>query len=500
MDHAESALKSVLNAAIAVQAILVAILAVALLLNVGSSGLAIINPAVLLIFLAACILWAFLLVRAHATLVWMPPVAYFGGCALFFAFGPLVYTFGNETTQTYLAGRVFPGDPRSLLGGHLLSLASVGLVFIGQRLALGLPMTGLARLGGRSDGVRFSPEAVGLTLLGLGFAYKFGIDYPGQWGFYSLQVPSALALLKQFIAVGLGILAFVATRRGGAWIGLFWLLWFIDTSFATLEFSKRAIAVNTLLPTIGYFAASRNIKRTFLLVIASMTLYAASTPYVSYSRAVVLNADGTMSAMPITDRIAVLTDFVTGNTVETSVSRREDLQIWWTRLDFTSKQAFVIDLIDQNIESPSMGDFLTRIIPRAIWPEKPIIVGAGREFYRLATGRDVQNFSSVSVYADIYWHGGIPAMVIFCPLIGVVLVVMMRMTRPAIENLNYAYFPSVLLGIVFAVGDLNKYADSVLTRILYFMAFFALLRLLLLLAEGTGRRTAPPFQQDAFLR
>ena len=488
MDTAETTLKSVLNAAIAVQALLLTILGSAMLLNVGNTGLAIVSPLVLILFIAACALWAVLIVRDHPSMVWMAPVAYLGGSAMFFGFGPLVNYLGNETTRLYLSGRVFPSTPADLAEAHLLSLAAIGLVLIGQRMALAMPMGGLARLGGSGDGKKFSPEAVAIALLALGFTFKFGIDYPAQWGWYTLPVPSTLAMLKQFIAVGLGILAFIATRRGGAWIFIFWFLWLIDTGFGALEFSKQVFALNALLPLIGYFAASRNLRKSLVLASFGFLLYLMAAPYVFYARTVVLNSDGTMSAMSFEDRADVLTDYVTGNTATVSTATsRDDLQAWWTRLDFTGKQAFVIDLKSQGIPSPSMTDIGTRLVPRVLWPDKPIIVGAGREFYRLATGRDVQNFASVSLYADIYWHGGISALLIFCPLLGMVLIVMMRLTRPTIVSLNYAYFPAVLLGIVFAVSDLMKYADSVLTRIVFFALFFVVMRIILMVASGTER-------------
>ena len=61
---------------------------------------------------------------------------------------------------------------------------------------------------------------------------------------------------------------------------------------------------------------------------------------------------------------------------------------------------------DRGFVNPTMADGLWRLVPRAIWPDKPTAVGPGRWFYQYVTGSDRQAPVGITMYADAYWNGG----------------------------------------------------------------------------------------------
>ena len=96
-------------------------------------------------------------------------------------------------------------------------------------------------------------------------------------------------------------------------------------------------------------------------------------------------------------------------------------------------------------------------VPRAIWPEKPILVGPGLAFYETVTGRAAQTFLALSIYGDLYWNFGWSGIWIGCPLIGWLYAMVAWRSHQYIRANDFVRMPLVLMAFELAALSPTKY-------------------------------------------
>ena len=440
--------------------------------NLNSDVLQSSNAVVLIAFILLSLWTAYELIKTDPQMVWMPLTLYTVSSALFYGFGPLAYTFGNEGTRTYLAFRKISASPQNLVDATMLSLTGIGLVFVGALAFLTYRPEGFFRTE-RFKAPVFSPELVAWALLIAGLIFKYAIIYPSKWGLIDLVIPGFLTQLDTMAALGFGLLAFVAFGRNRRLIPVFFVLWTIDFCLTTLAFSKSPLVFAMIFPIAGYFLAVQNKFVTGMLTLMAIGVYTLSQPMVVYAR---MSQVEISSEPGYVGHAKVILHYLAERPEVISNSNYYGSQAWWTRFEFSGKQAYAMDLHDRGITSSSLSQLPIIFIPRVIWHDKPLIRGPGQDFYYLVTGRDSNNMS-MSVYADMYWQFGWLGLILISPLLGVAFAAMTVTLLPEISKRNFIYFPAVLIGFQYALLDPNKYLiNGAITTVVFFILYLLLVR------------------------
>lgn len=435
--------------------------------DVGPAGATQMMIVALFGLIGSSIYTAFVLVRREPNMVWMPLTLFLLSSALFYGFGPLSHFFGSEGTKAYLALRLVKASPEELLRATKLSLTGILFVMLGALAMLTIGRRFLARQEPRETVSPFRIETLTAGFLVLGLLLKFGLWYPTIWGLIDITIPGFVSIFTALAALGFGLFAFVAFSRGGPIIVLFLVLWTVDFLLTTLAFAKVDLMLAAIFPIAGFFLATNRYIITLLLIAATIGVFAASQPMVTFARN---SGVSELSANGYAERANVIYTYVTERPEVQESTVYYGSQRWWTRLEYTAKQSYAMALRDRGVTSNSLSQLPIVFIPRVIWPSKPELRGPGRDFYFLLTGRD-HNLMSISVYGDLFWQFGWLGVILVAPLIGCCLVLMTNVLLPHLKARNFAYFPLVLIGFRFALLDPNKF---VINGVLSSAAFFVI--------------------------
>jgi hypothetical protein len=386
-----------------------------------------------------------------AGVFWFPIQA-----AIFYGFGPLVEVFGNAITLRGLAIHKLAVTETDLFRAHKLSTTGIFFIFVGMFLHLNFWRQAWTK---KSDAMTssFPLKKLGVLMVLLGAAFKYLILLPAQWGELNIKVAGVISGLGNVLDLGFAIVAFCAASGNKQQRLFLFLTLPIHIFLSVLAFSKLITVTSILLPIIGAYAAHRRKKRLLINCAALALIYASTQPLVHFGRGVIYERTFTISEAGYIDRAGIVYDFLF-STRAAPEATEEDRQGWWTRLSSAGPQAYAMELYDQGNHNRTLDQAWMFFIPRAVWPEKPIMVGPGLEFYRLVTGREQgQSFLALSIYGDLYWQYGWNGVIFGSTLIGFLFSTLSSQSVRAIRRRDFLLLPAVLMALEMTLLGPNAY-------------------------------------------
>lgn len=402
-------------------------------------------------------------------LFWFPVQA-----AVFYGFGPLVEVYGNAITTDSLARHILAVDDVELFRAHKLSTTGIAFILLGLFAHLQFLRRAWAKPRHATTS-KLPVEKIGILMVLGGAAFKYVILLPAQWGLLDVTVAGVLSGLGSVTDLGFAIVAYSAAR-GDRWQRrFFWALWPLHLFLTVLAFAKVSVVMAMLLPLIGAYLAHRNRRKLIFGLAVTAFVYAALQPFVNYGRGVIYEGTSTISEASYSERVEILIEFVSASGT-INEAYEDDRQGWWTRLNFAGPQAYAMELYDQGYANPTLGRAWIYFIPRAIWPDKPIMVGPGLEFYRLVTSRsDAYSFLGLTVYGDLYWQYGWGGVIFGSLFIGFLFAALSSQAVRAIRRRDFILLPAVLMALEMALLGPNKFVLNGIigTLPIYFAYYFA---------------------------
>jgi hypothetical protein len=410
-------------------------------------------------------------VRRHPLALWTPYVAFLAQSALFFGFGPLVYVFGSEEAIARLSASRLALTHVELARTNLLVAVGIGFAFLGFGAYAMLSRRERIPPGQLASRSLPLPQ-VAVLFLTLGALLRYGLLLPNEFGITDFIVPGTVTSAGNLFALGLAVTGYLAVLRGGRWRLLFWSLLLPNLFAAVLQFSKTAAIINLLVPAFGSYLAHRRLPRLVLWVLASAVLFAAMQPLVDYGRGVIQAETGEIGRASIARRVDIAVEFARGTRADHFAERD---QAAWTRLAYAGPQAYAMSLHDSGILGTSLQNAWLLFIPRFVWPEKPVVLGPGAEFYEVVTGRR-GTFLGLSVYGDAYWQAGWTGVAIFSMLMGMLFGWFSSNALKWMSAGALLYLPVVLLGLEASLLGPTRYlVNGVLGPLPIYLGYMLLL-------------------------
>jgi hypothetical protein len=118
------------------------------------------------------------------------------------------------------------------------------------------------------------------------------------------------------------------------------------------------------------------------------------------------------------------------------------------RLHTTAWAAFIVTQYDVGIPGETISGALYALVPRALWPDKPLVSSAGAELNRMLTGRDTSALGA-PVFADAYWNFGWAGLLLFLPTGFFIWWASLR-AKEIVQTRNWIMMPFVVA--VFLIG------------------------------------------------
>ncbi len=433
------------------------------------------------------------LMQVDTRLLFTPLVSYAASSALFFGFGPMSTFLASEATLRFQANSIYALNGQDVLSTSLLSSMGITISLIG--ILSVLPRHTIQARPQRA----LSVKSVALIFLVTGLALKHLVIMPSIYGQSSYFVPGMLRNLRYLPDLGFALTAMIAASGNRRWALLFWLLWPWHFLLAFPEFSKKSVMLTMLLPALGAYVGHRSLARFSVWLVAAVAVFVTLQNANAVARWAENEADSYHEVLSVPQRLEILT-----NTTFSDVDIEAYLPVaklgvetWWLRLNYSGPQSAAIDLYDSGVSSTFTQNPLIYVIPRILWPEKPVIISPGREFHATVTGNNATRTKvGITVFADGYWKMGWFGVIVFAGFMGAVYGMFTRFSMNQLARRQFLYLPAAMLGLQMgATASTAFLQNSVISAL---PVYFAFCLVVFLIYQVLGRMASQLRQPPSF--
>lgn len=446
---------------------------------------------------AASSLTALRLLRKEPMVVWAPFFWFLAAIVLFYSLGPLTYVLGSEALVHYMASSLpVTVTPEDLLRTNLLNCVGILAVATGVRLGWWLlPVVRKKRAAPAEERSRMKRLTV--WLLVTGGIIQFGLTLPWEFGAYDFVLPGIVYNLGQLSLFGLMTLAYLVAAGERRWRFLLYALWAVQLVIALLHFSKTEVMTTMLLPVLGAYMANRDLKRLLVSLMAMAAVYVAIAQLIHYGRNEVIGLSGNLTDASAGQRLEITGRLLGDESPEQQLfeSGLSSLETGWARLSYSNVQTFAMDQYDNGWAGDTLKIAAYVLIPRFIWPEKPIPTNVGIDFYELVTGRRGETHLGLGIFGEGYWNLGWFGVVLLGLVTGLVFWFAGVFAMGWMAAGRMEYMPSIFLGIRMGLlGTTGIFANAVVGAT-GFIVVYALLvsKALAMVSSARGRNPERPW-------
>ena len=467
----------------------------------GDDTLAILNILGLAGVTTVCSVAAYYLMRAETLLLFTPLVSYAASSALFFGFGPMSTFLASDATQRFFAQSVYGLTAEEALRTNLLTTIGIAVSLVAI-LAV-LPRHAIRR-NMRSI---VSIKSVALAFVISGLAIKHMVIMPSIYGTSDFFVPGVLLNLRYLPDLGFALMAMIAASGNRRWQFMFWLIWPWHFALAFPEFSKKSVMLTMILPAIGAYIGHRSFVRLGCWVVAAAVVFTTLQNVNAVSRWAENEAEQYHEVLDIGERFSLLanTTFSEVDIESYLPTAKVGVETWWLRLNYSGAQAAAMDLYDSGDRGTFTQSILIYLVPRPLWPNKPVMASPGGDFHSRIAGNENAKVGA-TIFADGYWKLGWPGVFLFSGFMGGVMGLIARMTMAQLGRGRFLYLPAAMIGLQLgATSPTGFLQNSIIAGLPVYFGYCLLVASLYTILSNMGRgqgsvRNATPFQSVAKAR
>jgi hypothetical protein len=410
-------------------------------LGVGEAEYVILNSiasAGLTIILAV---GAFQLGRRNSDAVWSSLFWFRVATAVYFGLGTLLPNYLNFTTRSYL-DEFFQADSLHVFRLNLLVILSVFAVLAATAVTLQLAAPKAVPTTTRDSKSGLLPA--GVIFAAIGFPIQFLLILPVSLGEYGdIAIPGTILSLSLLAPSSIYLLTREAILNRPRLMPIMVAVLAVDMGSGVLEYNKSDVIMPLIMFLLAYLSRGFSFRRSAVTAVAVFVTFSIVVPMTDFGRTETVRHYGSVTGGGLSDRWNVISTYLTG---AAEAPAGEQIQGNFVRISYAAPAAFAMDLYDRGLPGPSLEYLWTVFIPRAIWPDKPILTDIGVAFNYLALGSTTSS-SAPGLFADAYWSMGWLGIPVLMLPMGVILALLSRYSLWVIGNGKWLYFPLVLLAM-----------------------------------------------------
>ena len=232
-----------------------------------------------------------------------------------------------------------------------------------------------------------------------------------------------------------------------------------------LHFSKTDLILSLLLPVLGFYLADRNSKRLLLSGLIMVIAYVSVAHLIHYGRQEVYKLSGNITQATFSQRLEIIGRWFSGE-AQTYKFFRPDLsqsETGWARLSYSNVQTFAMNRYDSGMPGETLKTVMIVLIPRVIWPEKPITTDMAKDFYKLVTGWRGESHLGLGLFGEGYWNFGWFGVVLLGVVTGVIFWVLSGFAVNWMRAGAIEYMPSIFIAINMGIlGTTGLFANAII--------------------------------------
>ena len=377
-------------------------------------------------------------VRGNPSFIISPLMMFLLTYLIYHSIGPLIYLFGNNSTILWMNNRYYV-DAYSLHSVTLMTQVGLLCVLIGILIALNSKRIRTVKITEIENLVRkISIKEVITSLLFVGGLIKYLIILPYMMGITNITLPGSLYSFSNIIFIAIVLISYNYYKSNKKRMRyLLFVVLTIDLFSGFLIMSKLWIVLPIIAYIVGKYLAVRNLKSLIKQGVLIMLLFVILTPFILQMRG--QSAENNPGSILESTIMAAFTS-INNNTYTNS--NNNELQWSWIRLNYVPAESFVMHMYDSgNPGDTIMPHLSTVLVPRMIYPEKPIFDAANK--LSIMIDGNSRNNESAGIFAEAYWNYGWVGVIIISITIGIIYGRMDRFTRDIIKNKKWLLMPLV---------------------------------------------------------
>lgn len=394
--------------------------------------------------LAAILGWScYQIVRQSPVAVWAPLFWFRLACGVYFGFGALVPHIVNEETRSWIFS-LYRFDDYINTKVNFIYALGVWLTLAFSALFL-RPRRALANSESLASGGPAAKDATllfAICLLVLGGLLRYGLVLPYTYGLLEVTVPGALVTLSKMYYAGVFLLIKHGLSVDRRVFSIAIPVVLLDLVISIAAFAKTEILVMLIFVFLGLISRGASMKKIIFGAIFVMAVFVGSQPLVSYGRDQLFLRYGEIRGAGLGERVAIVQDFLTTGGGSVSAGRQGGL----SRLSYVNANAFVVNQFDAGRPGNTLRHAAAVLVPRALWPEKPVITQLGVDLNILIFGRDGSQVG-VGHFAEAYWNYGWWGMPPFMAVLALILSVFSRFSLTVMAYRKWLFLPVVFIGV-----------------------------------------------------
>jgi hypothetical protein len=385
---------------------------------------------------------AYKVIRADELSIWTPIPWYLGACALYYGLGPLAYPFGTASLRSYMDARFRVSDS-ALLNTNLLNVVGVGTTVAFAAVVFAI-LNKPKAFSVRSEGKGVQLGVVVLLLLGVGLPVKYGLALPYRFGLLSWTLPGVVLSLDQLVGISLIPLSLLAWKGKKHWTILWLIVALSELGTALLQFSKWAVVQAVIYIFLGIYLRKRSWRVMAVGGLVSILVIFVLAGFTLAVRGALSDVTGIFYKGTIGQRVSAITEVWEGDVSSSyALTTREVFQ---GRICYVPDQVFAMDRYESGSGGDSLRMVLYALIPRFIWPEKPIISSTATEYNRLMTGSG-GSANGPGVYGEFFWNFGWIGVVMAALFLSIAFAMLNTYSRAVLTESQLSLLPVVIMGI-----------------------------------------------------
>ena len=466
----------------AVTLFILAWLPVHLLAGFNPDWMRLVNLMTLFVILVGCSGAAATSIAVSPVRLWFPITWFLLTAAGYYGFGPLLYYFGTAESIDFSDAYSYVGNSE-LYRANLLNLAGIASV-MGMYQLLD---KSLAR--SRSDqittdyhrkDIQLALWRVSVIFVLIGIPVKFLLVLPRALGLLDVVLPGSIEYFSVLSTLAL-VPLFILYRSNKKKYALpFYALLFIEGGSAFVTLSKLAILKVGIALMLAAVLTGTRFKRIVIIGLIGAVLYGVVlTPLITLSRM----AYGVKGLTSLSDAQSAVEDFARSGR-DDAADLLPGVQSWWCRLNYANAQSFAMTAYDQGHSGDTFALALYILVPRILYPDKPIMT-SGFEFNALVVGNP-DSQSAPGMFAEAYWNGGWPLAVFTFLFMGAFYWAWEAYAKRKLAFLRLAYMPVIWLGLFSAIQQDSWFIPGTIGMLPIALAFHFMAALFL------ERKSRPP--------
>lgn len=422
----------------------------------------------------------FRMVTQSAVTVWIPLFWFRLACAAYYGVGAVVPLVADYDLTRSFNG-IYILDSAMLVKVNLVTITGIFLVLFTSSLVIRLAPFKYGLKQSPASNKEVSAMRFAIVFLTIGCALRYGLVLPYTFGLFDTVLPGAVIAVGQIYYAGIYLL--IRSLRGDhqGRIVVAIILVILEIMVSITSFAKTEIILILIFVYLGVLELKKGVVFSVSGMVLIAVVYLSFQPLVMYGRERVMQVHGSIIGAGLGERWGIVHDYVVAGARSNQVGYVSGLG----RLSYASPNAFVINQYDSGISGNTLRHVFAVLVPRAVWPDKPIITDIAQDLYFSVSG---QHGSAMAVghFSEAYWNFGWMGLLIIMLPLGVLLTIYSSVSLSIMSRQDWLLLPIVFMGVQIGLRVDGFFVPDVVGGI--WMALVAWMALSIIVGSTAARR------------